>query len=446
MGIERRKVISRSNLHHKALWGDVLDRWALIFIGPKEEHMKKKVLIALGIVSCISLVFVGIALAFAMGNVDGVWGYVEDNSSGGAFCVTYATGNGTSESARSRNVPSIQGPIGGIDENQVHYGKGTGLSGNCPTTAPSSEWFDAQSGLGFDGNDSVGSSLLEGTPFWLGRLTHYNRPIYLTNDGSTPPQANYLEWVDIDIQIAGILCSNGQSPNEGSNLTFTYRINFDETPNNANPCKYPGGPNQNGCSDAVTIGTNPPSAKFTCDDANEPVQGEYTVTLLGFQPHTSNNCSTQAYNSSSIVTQFLTAEQMENHACLWAQISDFVPTAVNLKSFNAAAVQDSIRLTWETTNEVENLGFNIYRAESANGERIQVNSEQVASLEPGSPKGFSYVYSDSTAIQGVTYNYWLEDVDLYGKTTLHGPVTAKLDSNWLGTLINKIFMPLLGNR
>ena len=403
--------------------------------------MKKKVLITTAIVAGLTFLVVGTALAFAMGNVDGVWGYVEDvapspNQIEGAYCVTYATGNGTSESARSRNDTGIQGPLGGTDENQVHYGRGINLNGDCPATGdPGNAWFDAQSGLGFDGNITIGENLLEGTPFWLGRLTHYNRPI-------TVPDNNAFEWVDIDIQVDGILCSNGQPPNEGSTLTFTYRIDFDETPNNADPCKYPGGPNQNGCSDAVIIGTNPPAAKFTCDDDDEPVQGEYTVTLLGFQPHTTNDCSTQTFNSGSLTTQFLTAEQVNSNACLWAQITDFVPTAVSLKSFSATAESKAIHLTWETTSEIENLGFNVYRAESLNNERIQLNSEIVASVAPGSPNGHVYDYMDSSVTPGVSYTYWLEDLDIYGKTNLHGPVTAQIAADWLV----KIYMPFLRNR
>ena len=64
-----------------------------------------------------------------------------------------------------------------------------------------------QSGLGFDGNNNVGANLVADTPFWLGRLTHYNRTIYLTDDGTTPPQANFMEWVDLDVQVENIMCS-----------------------------------------------------------------------------------------------------------------------------------------------------------------------------------------------------------------------------------------------
>ncbi|NIV32131.1 MAG: hypothetical protein GWN58_22420, partial [Anaerolineae bacterium] len=39
------------------------------------------------------------------------------------------------------------------------------------------------------------------------------------------------------------------------------------------------------------------------------------------------------------------------------------PTAVELASFDAAAQGNGVLLNWETANEIDNVGFNIYRAE-----------------------------------------------------------------------------------
>lgn len=386
------------------------------------DDMKKKIIFGLSGGTLLALMMVGVVLAFAMGNADGVWEYVEDNTTTtNAYCTTYGTGPGTSETARSRNDPSIQGALGGTDENQVHYGKGSGVSGDCPTSAPKSVWFDAQSGLGFDGNNAIGTNLLEGTPFWIGRATHYNRPIYLTDDGQTPENWAFMQWVDLDVQVAGILCGNGQPPNEGSTLTFTYRINFDETPNAVTPCPYGG--NTNGCYDKIEIGSAPPAASFTCDDANEPVQGIYTITLLGFQPHTTTNCSAQTYNSSLIQTQFITAEDSTNHACLWAQISDFVPTAVTLQQFDALVGAEGVVLSWETTSEVDTLGFNLYRAAVEDGERVLVNAEMIpGNVAPGSLDGAAYSFIDAEGMLGAYY--WLEEVEIDGSTSLYGPAVA----------------------
>ena len=43
---------------------------------------------------------------------------------------------------------------------------------------------------------------------------------------------------------------------------------------------------------------------------------------------------------------------------------------------------------------------------------------------PGSTQGFVYSYQDQAVTAGETYWYWLEDVDLSGVTTLHGPVSV----------------------
>jgi hypothetical protein len=101
------------------------------------------------------------------------------------------------------------------------------------------------------------------------------------------------------------------------------------------------------------------------------------------------------------------------------------PTAVELLSFTATSIRKAIVLNWETANETDNLGFNLYRAKSVDGDRIKLNSMLIpCNVPPGSPIGASYEYTDTTVKGQHTYYYWLEDVDIYGATALHGPVSA----------------------
>ena len=51
-------------------------------------------------------------------------------------------------------------------------------------------------------------------------------------------------------------------------------------------------------------------------------------------------------------------------------------------------------------------------------------ADLVPSQAPGSTQGFVYTYQDNAVTPGETYWYWLEDVDLSGVTTLHGPVSV----------------------
>ena len=96
------------------------------------------------------------------------------------------------------------------------------------------------------------------------------------------------------------------------------------------------------------------------------------------------------------------------------------PTAVELVSFSATPRRNGIRLDWATATELDNVGFNLYRAESLEGERLRLNPSLIPAQAPGSPVGAEYTWLDATAQPGITYYYWLEDVDLYGRTTSTG--------------------------
>ncbi len=45
-------------------------------------------------------------------------------------------------------------------------------------------------------------------------------------------------------------------------------------------------------------------------------------------------------------------------------------------------------------------------------------------VAPGTIVGAAYTYVDTSAAAGVSYNYWLEEVELDGSANLHGPVAV----------------------
>jgi hypothetical protein len=100
------------------------------------------------------------------------------------------------------------------------------------------------------------------------------------------------------------------------------------------------------------------------------------------------------------------------------------PSAITLASFDAQAQADHVLVTWETVSELENAGFNLYRTTTANLPAAANLLAFVPSQGPGSTQGFAYSYQDYAVTAGQTYWYWLEDVDLNGATTLHGPVSV----------------------
>ncbi len=108
------------------------------------------------------------------------------------------------------------------------------------------------------------------------------------------------------------------------------------------------------------------------------------------------------------------------------------PTKIALQSFSAHMGTDKngasrVVLTWKTGGEAHNLGFNVYREQSGN--RVRMNPSMIAGsallMSGALPKhaGRTYAWIDTAA--GVAGDgYWLEDIDVNGLRTMHGPVTV----------------------
>ncbi len=55
----------------------------------------------------------------------------------------------------------------------------------------------------------------------------------------------------------------------------------------------------------------------------------------------------------------------------------------------------------------------------------QLDAALIPSQSQGSPGGFIYTWRDRADLTpGTTDYYWLQDVDLSGATTMHGPVSV----------------------
>ncbi len=102
----------------------------------------------------------------------------------------------------------------------------------------------------------------------------------------------------------------------------------------------------------------------------------------------------------------------------------WTPTAVDLIRFEAAPQGTAILITWETAMELDNLGFNLYRSENAAGPWTRVNAELIPAQHPGAVFGAVYEVLDAEVTAGVITYYRLEDVDIFGVSTFHGPISA----------------------
>ena len=321
------------------------------------------------------------------------------------------------------------------DENQVRYGRPQGDL-TCPSGAAR---FGAQSGFGFEGIEDRTFEPAEDQPFPIGRFCHYNNPIYLAT--------NKLETVPLYMNLNDVTCPTGWTLVGSNDLLFQYQVSLDETINGTDTsyvCTYgptspqwPGGPvnplvsgdtgpNRNGCADRVAFSNVSGPQSFTCKYDDQHTQ-DYTVSILGFTSTQAGGSCPDIPVGAITFNNIYTAETAKNCFCVYAAFTKGQITPIVLKYLSAEAVENGILVSWETATEVNNLGFNVYRAELVEGERVKLNPELIMSkVGPGGLTGATYEFLDETAAVGVTYYYWLEDVPLEAGVTpgIYGPISA----------------------
>ncbi|MBI3819350.1 MAG: hypothetical protein HY286_11705 [Planctomycetes bacterium] len=87
----------------------------------------------------------------------------------------------------------------------------------------------------------------------------------------------------------------------------------------------------------------------------------------------------------------------------------------------AAFIGGPIKINWETSSEIDNAYFNIYRSETTFGNAIKVNQSPImATGGPAMPASYSQI--DRRVTNGARYGYWLESIDIYGESQLFGPI------------------------
>lgn len=102
-----------------------------------------------------------------------------------------------------------------------------------------------------------------------------------------------------------------------------------------------------------------------------------------------------------------------------------VPLGVALADFTAEQVGNQILVRWETATEINNRGFNVFRGTTSSAWNEQLNSFLIPSQSPGSGTGYTYEWPDQIGLENnMVYWYWVQDVDVNGVTSLHGPASV----------------------
>jgi hypothetical protein len=127
-------------------------------------------------------------------------------------------------------------------------------------------------------------------------------------------------------------------------------------------------------------------------------------------------------------------------SCNGVTYVDMVSCKISLTKNNQALIE------WQTGYEADNLGFNVYREEE--GKRQLVNQQVVAgsALKAGTStvlaSGLDYKFFDKQASPAAAY--WIEDLDLKGTSTWHGPYFLSQDKPVIRDDQPSLALPNLG--
>jgi hypothetical protein len=103
--------------------------------------------------------------------------------------------------------------------------------------------------------------------------------------------------------------------------------------------------------------------------------------------------------------------------------ADCEPLLVVLDSFTARRTSRGVLLEWTTVSEIDNAGFRIVATDADGAGQRAVTPSWVAA-QGTELSGARYEFLDPTRIRTGTVYYWLEDIDVYGRVTRHGPAVV----------------------
>jgi len=149
------------------------------------------------------------------------------------------------------------------------------------------------------------------------------------------------------------------------------------------------------------------------------------------------NVNAATFSSSTLATNTATVTATTNDPNLTNNSSTVnstiqAPTAVQLSSFQVLPrVAGGVELVWHTREEIRNLGFHLYREDALGKHRLDPSLISGAALfiRGAQPQHGAKTYRWLDPAGSSAFSYWLEDVDLNGTRTMHGPARLEFSAD-----------------
>ena len=113
----------------------------------------------------------------------------------------------------------------------------------------------------------------------------------------------------------------------------------------------------------------------------------------------------------------------------YAALATPTSTAVDLDTFAATRSGDRLGFRWRTGREVNTLGFHVLEERAGVRRRLTPGVIAGSALLVGGQQalngGDAYEWSTAAGPESAGASYWLEEIDLQGQSTLHGPFAPR---------------------
>jgi len=286
----------------------------------------------------------------------------------------------------------------------------------------------------------VSASVLQVTP----AVTSITNTETVTNNSSNDPyQSNNVATVNTVLASptqADVAIVKSASPNpvsQQTNLTYTIQVTnngpavaenvtvTDPLPTEVTFDSVSIPASQGTCSE------NPSTATVSCTIPSLSVGGIATITINATVGTFSS--ATTATNTATVTASTSDPNTANNSSSVTTTILS--PNAVDLESFTAQLrAGGGVILQWSTREETRNLGFHVYREDATGRHRVDPSLIAGSALffRGGLPQHRAHTYAWIDPQGGSASSYWLEDLDLNGTSTLHGPIYPESGSESSG--------------